>query len=662
MPISFSPKKETVILINRVLVIISLFFLIGYLYLNGATGSFYYDDYRPLSPLPSITDYKTSLIYIFSETSGPLGRPISMMTFLFNVNDWPNNSNAFFHFNIGLHITNGLLVFLAAYWVTYLYSYKLSSSNNNAPYRVALITAMVWLVLPMNVSASLIAIQRMTGLSAFFVFLGITLYTYGLAIQSQNINHIKKAQIYQVAGLILATLLAMFSKENGMLLPVYILVLEVTLLRGIKEISNGRKARLFIGGVSLIIVLTYLTIYTIKAQNIYPGREFTLIERVMTQPQILLTYLKLSFIPEISKFNPFHDNYQHVTNLLSSYLAFLSIVFWVIALAFALIKRKAWPVFSFAVLWFLAAHLLESTVIGLELYFEHRNYIALVGPCIALALFINNTPKKYKKYTLVTFGLYWVLLSFSLDQTTKLWGDQGKAAQTWFLTQKGSSRAAEHLALVYLQNNQISQAHAILEHQVKSCPTCMGSKVQALLLSCIENDKDKTLFYFNSIFDSINSAKQVGSAASALEKLHEQVNINNCNYLTLGDLKQLNSTLLDVQGSSFNKKLAFLINLHQIAMLEGDKEENIRILKLAYAENDDIGIANILITHLLKNKNYDEAYDIANNKICNDLPLNPILKESALSYCNSIRRNTDIVIREGKINNDSKAMKPGERQ
>ncbi|MGC4008008.1 MAG: hypothetical protein QM805_02815 [Pseudomonas sp.] len=50
-------------------------------YSLGLSGTFYYDDIRPLSGLPAVTDFPSSMIYALGEISGPLGRPLSMLEF-----------------------------------------------------------------------------------------------------------------------------------------------------------------------------------------------------------------------------------------------------------------------------------------------------------------------------------------------------------------------------------------------------------------------------------------------------------------------------------------------------------------------------------------------------------------------------------------------------
>jgi tetratricopeptide (TPR) repeat protein len=51
----------------------------------------------------------------------------------------------------------------------------------------------------------------------------------------------------------------------------------------------------------------------------------------------------------------------------------------------ALAVRKRLPLLSFAVLFFLVGHSMESSVIGLELIYEHRNYLPVLAPLFAIA-------------------------------------------------------------------------------------------------------------------------------------------------------------------------------------------------------------------------------------------------------------------------------------
>ena len=471
------------------------------LYLPGNTGAFYYDDLRPLGALKEVTDVKSALIYIFSETSGPLGRSLSMVSFLFNVSDWPStastgNTTAFFTFNIILHVLNGLIVFGLSYFIASLYR---GTNRNN--YWLALGTCAFWLVLPMHVSTSLIVIQRMAGLSAFFVFSGLLLYVYGLHKQNQwnqASQQFKNSDglTFQLLGLVLFTFFAMFSKENGVLLPVFVLVLETTLLVNVVGIQYRRKLRITACIAGLLLLLTYLTYKAISTGNVISGRDFTLVERLVTQPQVLLDYLKLSFIPNVTAFTPFHDNYKHVTHLFDSPKAMLAIILLGLSFISALFYRRKYPLFSFAVFWFLVAHLIESSVIALELYFEHRNYVALFGVCLAIVFALAKVPLRYKKMMLTSIVIYWLLLAFVLSMTTQLWGNPQQAAKIWQTAQPNSIRAADNLSAIYLKEKNIIEAQKLWANQVEISPDSVNSQVQALLFSCYAGFEQQTKYFY----------------------------------------------------------------------------------------------------------------------------------------------------------------------
>jgi len=612
------------------------------LYLPGNTGAFYYDDLRPLGALKEVTDVKSALIYIFSETSGPLGRSLSMVSFLFNVSDWPStastgNTTAFFTFNIILHVLNGLIVFGLSYFIASLYR---GTNRNN--YWLALGTCAFWLVLPMHVSTSLIVIQRMAGLSAFFVFSGLLLYVYGLHKQNQwnqASQQFKNSDglTFQLLGLVLFTFFAMFSKENGVLLPVFVLVLETTLLVNVVGIQYRRKLRITACIAGLLLLLTYLTYKAISTGNVISGRDFTLVERLVTQPQVLLDYLKLSFIPNVTAFTPFHDNYKHVTHLFDSPKAMLAIILLGLSFISALFYRRKYPLFSFAVFWFLVAHLIESSVIALELYFEHRNYVALFGVCLAIVFALAKVPLRYKKMMLTSIVIYWLLLAFVLSMTTQLWGNPQQAAKIWQTAQPNSIRAADNLSAIYLKEKNIIEAQKLWANQVEISPDSVNSQVQALLFSCYAGFEQQTKYFYQKIYHHINTTTRANNASSILGQLYKLIDNKYCSAITLSDLKKLNTAfLLQLPESPFNKKTLFLQNLYVFAITEKNITEAIRLLYLAWYEQQQPIIANELVSTLLIEKEYQQAEEFINNHACQSMPFNPILAKNKLKHCNSL--------------------------
>ncbi len=596
-------------------------------YQLGLSGALYYDDFKPLSGLGQVVDFESALIYVLSETSGPLGRPLSMLTFLLNRGDWPDGTANILHLNALLHIANGLLVAaIASTLATLVNGWRVQSAW------LAVGVASLWLVLPMQVSTSLIAIQRMAGLSAFFVFAGLLAYLQGIRIQTERPT---AGLLVQALGIGLFTLLAMFSKENGVLLPVLALTLEVTLLAGVARAGLWQRLRIGVFTLVLLALLGYLVRSTFGAEAAYASRDFTLYERIITQPQILLDYLSLSFVPSLFSFHPFHDGYVHLSSLSASPKGLFAVILWALLLGMAYVFRRRYPLPAFAVLWFLAAHMLESSVIGLELYFEHRNYVALFGPCLALVWGLTRVPERYQRIAVGGFMTYLLLLVFVLFQVTSLWGNRQEAAKAWFTHAPQSPRAAEHYALMLLEQQRMVEAWQVLVTQAEACPQCVGSQVQAMLLSCVHGDEERTRNYYTRVMRLSEHVRSIGSAPSALAATHKQVVDGGCKLLTLADLMQLNQALLKLQenGSGASQRLALIVNLHQVAHAQGDEAESLGFLQLAWKVRQDLALAEVLVGNLIAAQRYAEAQDFVLNEMCLRLPANPILVQHARQRC-----------------------------
>lgn len=598
------------------------------IYKQGIAGALYYDDFRPLSGLTNLTDTHSKLAYILGESSGPLGRPISMLTFLFNQQDWPNNISTFLHFNILLHCINGLFVFALCWQLV-----RLASPQQTQPAWLALAASALWLLSPLLISTSLIAVQRMASLSAFFQLLGLVTY---LACFFRFQHYPQRRLFVQALCIGLFTLLAMFSKENGILLPVFALVLESTLLRTKPQFQAFRKLRLLAFSACLLVVLGYLVSTLPNAAQAYESRPFTLFERAITQPVILFDYLRLAFLPSIFSYSPFHDHYP-IYQSLTELPALLAILVLVTLCVSAVLLRKSQPWFSFAVLWFLAAHMLESSVIGLELYFEHRNYLALIGPCLALGVALSKVPAKFQLISRGIFVLYLCLLAFSSYQVAGIWGNQALAAQLWFEHNSGSARASEHFAIQLLEANQTEQAYWVLQQQAANCPDCIGSQMQAMQLACRFNDAERVTQYYQQGIQLSEAARSLGSAPSSLAAIINDVKDDDCTLLSYEQLKAINTALLKYQhyGLGQGSRLALLVNLHQIANVQQDTDANINYLHEAWQVKNDRTIAEILVGRLIEAQRLEDAITFINQEMCAPatLPKIVVLKKQELARC-----------------------------
>ena len=88
----------------------------------------------------------------------------------------------------------------------------------------------------------------------------------------------------------------------------------------------------------------------------------------------------------------FHDDVvisQSLFEPISTSLATLVLLGLAVIALYSL--RRQWLV-GFAIAWYLVGHSMESTLVGLELVFEHRNYIPSIALCLALCRVAGRDP------------------------------------------------------------------------------------------------------------------------------------------------------------------------------------------------------------------------------------------------------------------------------
>lgn len=364
-------------------------------YAFGLNGPLLFDDTPNLTAnvLAAIggdrfDDWRTAAL---SSNSGWLYRPVAMATFAFNyvlAGQWsPAGLKVL---NLLIHLLVGACVYCFC-WLALgspaLKSYATSVSRRRS---IALLGAGLWVLHPLHVSTVLYAVQRMAQLSALFTVMGLIVfccYRLRWAERGASLGAILTAGLW----LLLLGLLAVLSKENGLLLLALIPIVEVTLFRGVW--AGATSKRLLLASWAVLIVPTVLIAITLVYQPSlvmarYGGREFTLEQRLLTQPRVLWHYVSWLVWPDIKAMGLHHDDIPLSTGSLQPLTTLTAIVAWLGVLVAAWLARQRCPGLLFAVLFFLGAHSMESSFVPLEMVYEHRNYLPSVGLALAVALLL----------------------------------------------------------------------------------------------------------------------------------------------------------------------------------------------------------------------------------------------------------------------------------
>lgn len=428
--------------------------LAGLAYWPGLSGGFLFDDYPNLDAmghLGGVNNWETFKAFVFSGWSGPTGRPISLLSFLLDDNTWPSQAPWFKQTNLLIHILCGLVLC----WAALLLVRNLKSVSESQAQWVAVLACALWLLHPYMVSTTLYVVQRMAQLATLFCLAGIVLYLYGrlqLAIRP------RRAYIVMSLGLGAGTLMAAFSKENGALLPLLVLVIEYCLPKEGRPVWQWRALFLWLPSLAIVALLAR---YIDFSDNPWPNRNFNQIERLLTEARIVCEYLLHLFVPRIEGNGLYQDGYVISKGLFDPASTFFAITFLLAMLAVAFTVRKKAPLISLGILFFFASHLMESTVVGLELYFEHRNHLASLFLFLPLAYYCVIYSARFKLLPVLAVVVLGILASMTWLRAS-LWSDNGKLELYWVQSATDSPRAINAVAAHYMNNGDYERANDYL--------------------------------------------------------------------------------------------------------------------------------------------------------------------------------------------------------
>ena len=362
------------------LVLLAAAFAAALLYSAGLHGPFLLDDAANLDPLARALDGQAGMLeLILGNTSGSLGRPVSMLTLWFSAATGGMHP---FPFKLG-----NLLIHLLCGWAGWQMLRRLLDQDPRLATRASLVAAALaglWLLHPINVSTVLYAVQRMAQLSTLFVLLAVWMYVRG---RQQLIEGHARAALIRLFVLFPLLLLAgLFSKENAAVAPALCLVVELAYFS--RQPRSGHALPTFYAAFLLLPALAAIAIMVAMPDTLfglYATRDFTMLERLLSQPRALMEYLGLVFWPRGGMMGVFVDDFVVSTGLLSPASTLLAIVALLAISGIAIAMRRQAPSVFAGWFFFLVAHGVESTLLPLELYFEHRNYLPLFGLLLASA-------------------------------------------------------------------------------------------------------------------------------------------------------------------------------------------------------------------------------------------------------------------------------------
>jgi len=601
--------------------LISLLGIVFLIYSTGLGGPLILDDIpnlRPLENIGSIDDYNSFFQFILSKSGDYPVRPLSYASFLINDNGWPLYVEGYKYTNVLLHLLNGVLVF----WLALLLS-RLMALPQRAGHIIALSSTALWLLAPLQVSSVLYVIQRMTELSALFVLCGLITYCYGRL----KLNERPIPAFFQMStGVVVFGILGFLCKENALLLALYLLVLEHTLVAAgnpIRSVPVRICHRTW--QLVFLIVPTVTAFGFIVANGVFNGysnRPFSAFERIASQPRILFDYLQNLLIPSRQGMGLAHDDFVLSTDLLSPPTTLLAILGLAMLIAVAIYskRKQGTSLLAFAILWFLAGHLLESSIIALEPYFEHRNYLPVFGPFFAISYGVWTTRISLHKYLKLGLAAYVICFALITKLNVDIWSNKALMAETWAAEHPRSVRAQQIRADAWSHVEGSERAHEILSDIASIRWDTMSPQLQRILSVC-RTESENVDEHLDELKERIDQTYYDHAVVPTLLSLN-QARASKCPELSTEELFSVIEIILNHESVSIRPKaVSDLLYLRAVVLAEeGKVQAAASHLYAAFRKNPDYDIGFNSVKFLSELGAYREALKVLDDIASIDLP------------------------------------------
>lgn len=380
---------------SHFLPLLLLFLLLFVSYFNSFNGTWIFDDFANIVENERVhltsLDWENIKDTFYGIQSHTISRPLSYLSFGLNYYFHQLDVFGYHLINFIIHCITTLFLYLFIFHVLYLPILKGQFTNRAGS--IALLSATLWAISPIQVTAVTVIVQRMAAMAGMFFIMAMFFYLMGRVTPGLW----KKIKWFSLC--FLSGLLALASKENAVMLPIILYLFDILLIQGVSRTNIKRHLIIICIPLGILLILAFVlsTPSSFLSSAAYANREFTLTERLLTQPRVLLFYLSLMIYPVIERFTLIYD-IPISTSLLSPWTTLPAILFWAAWIGTGIYLTRKRPLISFCLLFFIINHIIESSFIALELVFEHRNYIPSMMlfflASVGIIAFIRDFSKK----------------------------------------------------------------------------------------------------------------------------------------------------------------------------------------------------------------------------------------------------------------------------
>jgi len=396
-------------------------------YWPGMLAGFYFDDLINIVEVPALHWNELSMSGVWQAVEEALlpGRFISNLSFALNHLYGGLNPAGYHWTNLIIH----LLVGGSLIWVAVLFADvgKNHSAGLEKKLFCALLATAFFLLHPLNIQAVTYVVQRMTSLATLFILL-----SFGCYLTARLGKSVRPVLWFFLSAV--SFLLALGNKEIALLLPAVLVLFELCYYPEYwrNQIANVIQrvgwAKLLLLGLIVFAVLAigfsqlYYWSHLIHWNETFPGRDFTGVQRVLTETRVQFFYFSLLLWPDPSRLNLEHD-FVISTSLFQPWTTMLAVAGCLSLLAVAVWLCRHFPRYGFPLLGYVVFHLLESGPINLELVFEHRMYLPMTFLVLLITNLLVDFVRAGRWLMLLPLSVLLVPLSMATHTRNKVWAE-----------------------------------------------------------------------------------------------------------------------------------------------------------------------------------------------------------------------------------------------
>jgi Tfp pilus assembly protein PilF len=615
-------------------VVLFIYIIVGcVVYFNSLDVPFYFDDADNIQhPSLRLENFSSGTVKEVISQGALKTRPVSNLSFALNYYFGEYRVQGYHLVNILIHIATSFILFL---FVQITLNINKDVQLARVSTLLAFSTALLWLVHPTATQSVTYLVQRMNSLASMFYILSMLMYVYGRRThRSQDMNG-RRGKAYSLYCVSLVSgLLAVGSKEMAATLPLTFLMYEWFFIQdlSVKWIKKGVSVLV----LSVTLVFSFAWFYTngnILERTIlgYGGRDFTLAERLFTQLHVVVHYISLFFYPKPDRLT-FDYDFPLSTSLLSPSTTLYAALILIILLVTGVLAAKKYRLFAFCIFWFFITLSVESSVVPLEIIYEHRLYLPSMMMALATAWALHFLVRRATLVCCVSVAVSLVLSAWTIERN-RVWQEPLVFWQDGVKKTPKNARVHVNLGREYFKIGEYEKAksHYLIATEIN--PDVPYGYNELGVLWATLGDDNKAEYSFKKAIATQSSyspsllnlgrllfkKKKYDEVISYLlplakytldaEYLLEVNRTLGLSYMHKGEIEQAKSTFIKALGIN-DHDVAVLNGYAQVLAQSGDVEGAIELCRKSLTEKEDQQAINYNIALLLQGAGKgDEALD-----------------------------------------------------